>query len=461
LAACRAPRLFTGPQLYEQLLKVEFEGASGKVTFDEYGNRASDGVQYRVDNLLLSEKNSDALHFRFETSLAAVIGGPNITEVNPFIFASGIQTPPADLPPVDMDFKLIPSWGKSLGYALGSSLIILSFTTIVWTWRKREMHVVKAAQPPFLVQICVGILIMATSIFPMSLGGGGEDEVSNPWKYNAACQSTMWLLCLGFVVSFSAIFSKTLRLNKVMNAGAAIRRIQVDAKDVMRPFAALITINVVMLLGLTFVAPYKYSRVEVDNYDQFGRSVESYGKCKSSSNLSYAFAIPMTFANTFGVVMAAWQCYRARNLPMDFTEHHYLGKSMAFLMETVFLGAPVVFALRGEPTADYIFVTIAVCFVCLSIHLPVFLPKFLNLHFRKQQLQLGGGGRAAVNLIAQHTTRFQSNQISTYGIEAKTKKKSSSNLDLGLSSSSNEDENESRSVSSRSSRGRMAIIRKR
>ena len=62
LAACRTPGLFTGPQLYEQLLELEFEGASGKVSFAEYENRASDGVQYRIDNLLLSEKNSDALH---------------------------------------------------------------------------------------------------------------------------------------------------------------------------------------------------------------------------------------------------------------------------------------------------------------------------------------------------------------------------------------------------------------
>ena len=399
LASCKTPGMFTGPDIFEQLLQLQFEGVSGNVAFDEEGNRAFEGMAYRVDNLLISANRSDTLSYRFESSLAAVLRGGNVTQVNPFLFNHGENqytiAIPSPIPPVEENFNFIPQWATILGCCLGSSIMLLSLLIMAWTWWKKDSFVIKAAQPPFLMQLCFGTLVGSAAVFPLSLHGGGSDESTNHLKYDRACISTVWLLFLGFVISFSAISAKTLRLNKLMNAGQHIRRVKIEPKDVMKSFVILMTINVVLLTAMTLVAPMEFRRTKVDSVDAFGRSIESYGACRASSSLTFAIFAPLAIANTIGVGLAGWQCYVARHLPMDFSETRFIGISMASLSETLILSMPVLFALEDQPSAYFLFASVAVCFLCLSILVPVFLPKWIQ---RNQKANLG---RAQANLLAQ------------------------------------------------------------
>ncbi|CAB9520664.1 Gamma-aminobutyric acid (GABA) B receptor [Seminavis robusta] len=411
LAACRTPGLFSGRELYEQLVTLDFEGVTGNVSFDSYGNRNFEGVQYRIDNLWLSEDRSDALHYHFDSRMTSIVAGSNVTHIAPFQFPNGVNqlttTVPASLPPVEHDYNYLQPWARGLSFFLGSAVMVFCLVLTAWTWQKRNVFVIKAAQPPFLMQLCLGCLIMTSAVFPASFAPGGEDENTNRFKYNAACNVVVWLLCLGFVTAFSAILAKCWRLNKLINSGKAIRRIQVNAGDVLRPFFTLLTINVCMLLGVMFVAPFEFQRIQLNDQDAFGRSVASYGTCGASSNLIWMFLVPIMMANTAGVLMAAVQCYKARGLPLDFSETHYLTISMASLMETVVLSTPVLFALRTEPTSFYVFASVAVSFFSLSILVPVFLPKWW---LRNQKAQ---NGRTQANLIAGNRSRTSSNPNAT------------------------------------------------
>ena len=93
------------------------------------------------------------------------------------------------------------------------------------------------------------------------------------------------LISLGFVTSFSALFSKTWRLRRLYAAGRRCQRITLAPKDVMLPFIVLLTLNVTLLVAWTIVAPLTWERVPLDNFDEHGRTVESVGSCRANDDL--------------------------------------------------------------------------------------------------------------------------------------------------------------------------------
>ena len=67
------------------------------------------------------------------------------------------------------------------------------------------------------------------------------------------------------------------------------------AKDVIWPFVLLIVVNFVLLLAWTIVDPLQWSRVDVANYDSFGRSVESFGSCFANDTTTSPMELEMAF----------------------------------------------------------------------------------------------------------------------------------------------------------------------
>jgi hypothetical protein len=61
------------------------------------------------------------------------------------------------------------------------------------------------------------------------------------------CMSVPWLLSLGFTISFSVLFSKLWRMNKLFHH-ESFRRVNVTEKNVLAPFATLFTLILAVLL---------------------------------------------------------------------------------------------------------------------------------------------------------------------------------------------------------------------
>jgi len=98
-----------------------------------------------------------------------------------------------------------------------------------WVAYNRTIRVVKASQPIFLIIICTGTLLMGGGIYPLGI----DDEIASIQGCNIACMASPWLFGLGFSCSFSALFAKTLRVNKLFGAANSFQRIKVTVKDVM------------------------------------------------------------------------------------------------------------------------------------------------------------------------------------------------------------------------------------
>lgn len=386
IAACdtREP-YFTGPQLFSQLLETSFEGISGKVSFSNLtGTRSTKDLRYRLENIVISETRSDETQLRFDTFKAVQVdlSTRKIFVEKYFIYADNTTNLPFEYPPLQQDMNLIPPTARGLGLALGGFVMLLSLLFLVWTWIHRKDGVVRASQPIFLAQICIGTFIMTSAVIPFSL----QEPVSQN-GLDIACMLSPWCISIGFVTAFSALFTKTWRLNKLFASG--YRRVQVRARDVVLPFLVLMAINILVLMIWTIVSPIEWARIEKNSFDNFGRVVESYGSCvvgnrgdDSKVYVDYIFISVLLVVNFVAVVSALLECYHARNLPSEFSESFYITVSVALIFETSLVAVPILLLTLDSPAASFITRSVLLSFVSLTILLPMFVPKYVQLRIR-------------------------------------------------------------------------------
>lgn len=378
IAACECESdLFTGKELYQRLLLTEFDGVSGRVAFsNETGTRRSDDFSYVIENLVLLEANASSDIFTFQAVSSAVVWQLNqsVEILQPFVYADSTTEQPPCFAPLNEQLNLVSTGACVAGRIVSSLVMMASVGWFVWTMVNRKKDVVRASQPIFLGQLCVGTFVMASAIIPQSL----QEPVSKR-GLNIACMTAPWLVILGFAISFSALFSKTWRLNKLFNKARGMRRVVLRYRDVMMPFIVFMTLNIAFLAGWTALAPLVWTRVPLANFDVFGRSVESYATCRSESpGQMFAFLGPMIAMNLSALIFAAYQAYKARNLPTQFSESKYMAMTMASLLECLLISAPLFALVADNPTADFLVTSIVISIVCLAILLPIFVPKYIR-----------------------------------------------------------------------------------
>lgn len=168
------------------------------------------------------------------------------------------------------------------------------------------------------------------------------------------------------------------------------------AKDVMLPFAILFIANFTVLLAWTLVAPLRWTRVVVPNYDEFGRSIESYGTCfasNESSSARNAFLVVLGVFNFVAVVLANYQCFLSRTVPSDFNESYHITLSMLSILEGFLLGIPLLFLCARKPTAQYVVSSILIFLLCMAILVPTFGSKIF-VKQKHAKLRTSEWGRA-------------------------------------------------------------------
>ena len=374
IAACEVENdFFTGQELFDQIKKTTFEGASGIVSFDSLtGTRRSDDVVYVIFNLVKDSQGSTNDLIIFDVIPSVEVAAGKITVLEHFIYAGNGMVAPPSLPSIKVDLNLIPRSSRIFGWSLSALVILLSIWCFSWTVNHRNRAMIRASQPFFLCQICIGTIIMSLTIIPLSL----QEPVEG---LDVSCMAVPWLFTTGFVLAFSSLMAKQWRINKLFQTSGQMRRTEVKARDAMWIVGLLLPLNYVVLTTWTVVAPLHWTRIHVDNFDSFGRSVETYGTCwpaESSSQL--AFLSVLFFMNLLLVVVANYQSFLARNIPSDFNESMYITLSMASILETMLLGIPIVFLVLESPAAAFVVESLLITALCLAILLPLFIPKYLR-----------------------------------------------------------------------------------
>ncbi|CAB9505048.1 acid type B receptor subunit 2 [Seminavis robusta] len=378
LAACQMEDpFFTGQQLFQAIKNLTFTGLTTNIKFmNETCSRDMTTLQYAAYNFVAKPVDDNGL-IRFDTitnahiHLYANTTTGKVHEVveilAPYTYRDGTGNPPASIPPVHMEMNHVSLGVQILGWILAALVIILAVSLAGWTFLRRNTQVVKQRQPIFLWVCCMGAILMAAAIIPMSL----QEPVEN---LDAVCMSTVWLISVGFSTAFAALSSKTWRVNTIFRHAQRFRRIQVRNRDVSLPVVVILVINLTLLCAMQVAAPLVWERVVVQNFDRYGRVQESYGTCSASSSTTQWLLGSIFFLNFAAVLLSNIQIYLSRNLPDDLSECKEVAFSMLMLLEVCLVGIPVLAVVHDVPTVRFLIASLIIFVVCLAIWVPQ-LPK--------------------------------------------------------------------------------------
>mmetsp|Transcript_18477 Transcript_18477/g.39971 ORF Transcript_18477/g.39971 Transcript_18477/m.39971 type:complete len:910 (+) Transcript_18477:305-3034(+) len=376
LAACELTstsepnEYFTGEELFQAFVQREFEGTSGSVVLDPTtGSRNPRSALFSLTNFVVDEDAGQGM-VQFKGVDTDLFKSGQWESLVPYTFNDATHAIPLDLPALETDPNHLSTGFQVLGLILCGIIVGLSIIFACWTYRNRGLKVVRASQPIFLYLIASGTLLMGLAIIPATIDLGDTNQKGA----DAACMAFPWLLTSGFSLTFSALFTKTYRINQVMKSAAKFKRIKLTALDVMKPMTALLFLNIVVLTVWTVIDPLQREHIVVAQ-DAFLREIETYAVC--SSDHAGIFLAILCVINLGSLVIAVIQAYQARNISTELSESAYIFRAMWIILYVSFLAIPVLVIARDKVEAYY-FVTAGLIFViCSSILLLIFVPKVL------------------------------------------------------------------------------------
>ena len=126
-----------------------------------------------------------------------------------------------------------------------------------------------------------------------------------------------WLLFLGFTTTFAALFSKTWRIHQIFTNAKDFKRVQVLPRDVLLPYIILMSINIIILICWTAIAPMKYVREPLPGTDDWNRAISTYGHCTSYGSSKYGgwpYIIVLLCVGVILLFIANVYAYRSRHI---------------------------------------------------------------------------------------------------------------------------------------------------
>ena len=348
---------------------LEFQGASGRVILQNKTlSRDPIGLTYWIRNILYDERQG--------LSLVPVasweVGAPNVTMLAPMIYPSGSTDVPNVVTPATVNAETIPFGVLMFVYI--STAVAMGFSLFcgAWTVIYRKQPKVRASQPVFLVLLCCGSFLVASStIFttfqpPMSKSA-----------LNAGCMANPWFLSIGLTTIFAALFSKTWRINRLFRSAKVFRRVTIRVRDVLWPLFILLAINVVILTTWTVVDPLQWNVIPL-SYDSYDRLLDVRFSCYvfDDSQVSKVCLILMATVNLIALLLLNVESYRARGLPTDFNESGYIAITNLILLEASIISIPILFVVRNYRPAAVLIRSVLSFLMCMAVLLPAFVPKF-------------------------------------------------------------------------------------
>jgi len=417
LSACREVAnnslVLEGENFYNRIKSTNFAGVTGNVTLDSVtGTRRGETVKYVIDNwqayeedvIVAEEDNRTESLVRFNKTTTYILepGGKEWQNVHPHFFNGGKNlsalgsTP--DLAPVDVTYGLVAPWIQGLGFGFLGIILLATLVFVLWVIMNWNTHVVRASQPHFLLLICLGIIIMALSLYPISMMHTKEQVIDTYQMMQMEeqpedaypvflCTSVWYFIMIGFGITFSTLFAKTYRINQIIANSMKCKRIQLSIQETLYPVAAITIFNIIMLVLMTTLRPVYYAIVQ-ENDDRFGRPTEIYGNCKFTSDGdkkgALPFLLPTIAVNFIMVFLGLFQTWRARNLATEFSESRYIGMVLVISLLVALFAIPILILTQGNPNVDTFVRLMLASIIPGTTLFFIFIPKMI-VHAKSQQ----------------------------------------------------------------------------
>jgi len=377
--------LFTGPDVTKALNNITIsDGASGPVSFDPITRTRLQNT-YAVYNIAASGRGIMKIQLSAEYSESY----ERWNVKSPFVYPGYTYKVPPSLPPIDYNPHYIGKAARITGIVLCGLIIVLALLCSFWVvYQRLRTPVIQASGEFFLHSTVLGCIIMATSIIPLSLD---ESVVESTDVLDSACQATPWLYYIGLAIIYSGMLMKTWLLyqikrkhNKGITSGEDM--INVTPMRLVGSFALCFSATFVVLLVQDLLAPLEWERISMLIFDQYNRSLQSYGTCSSSnSSLEDATKAIIFVWNTCLLFTGNVLAYLSRSIRTEYKENHYIGLILASIMQSLFISFPIMIVVRTSPPARFwVNVGIVVVVTCSTLGL-LFGPKFMAIKTLNEQ----------------------------------------------------------------------------
>ena len=282
---CGPPKVPEGLPIIDATTNITFGGATGMVSFDS--NPRPFSRIFRRDqhcHIGLYQLQATEETGRLEVFLVRHWTGDDkwmdLTDGKTLRFRDGSSFL-SEATQVARKFNYLSTSVRIFGLSLMAFAWLLSFATMVMILIYRQKRNVRAAQPFFMILLCIGSIVTSSTIFPLSFDENTGWTDSN---LDVACSTTPFLFFLGQIIGFSAIFSKLMRVDRVMQ----FRRQAVMIRHVVWPLLTLLALALGFLVAWTVVDPLTWERHVIRE-----NPLETYGEC-SNENFWIYFGPLMT-----------------------------------------------------------------------------------------------------------------------------------------------------------------------
>ena len=255
--------------------------------------------------------------------------------------------------------------------------MFVAIISITWVFVCRKHKILAASQPEFLYMIGLGSIVQASGVIPSSIDesrGWSEDQL------NRACMACPWLLSLGYIMVYSALFTKLWRINKVLQ----FTRRRIGIRHVAWPMVLLVFTALVILLLWTFLDPFRWNREEISDV-----TGESIGKCQS--DYTFAFVGPLILVMMVPTFLTGVMAYKTKDVDDTYTESWWIFILIVVQVEIILVAVPVIVILFGE-SADgsfigFVFLFCAFPMTTLGL---IFFPKMVAYRNASRGVESGG-----------------------------------------------------------------------
>ena len=182
-------------------------------------------------------------------------------------------------------------------------------------------------------------------------------------------------------------------------------------RDVVIPLLVILTLNLIILICWTTLAPLKYTRASHDGTDPWNRVISTYGSCGEHEHISSApFIALLAVLNMCALIIANVQAYRTRMIKTEFSESKYIAIALASMAQAGIVGVPLLFLVGDQPRANFVVRVLLVFVTCSAILVLIFVPKILKRN-KTEKLKREGtvsnvSSRLGVVQSSQQASRF-------------------------------------------------------
>ena len=260
------------------------------------------------------------------------------------------------------DSNFIPLAASSFVISLFVLLSLFGLYCAYWTYTNRKSMIVIYAQPFFLYLVICGCIIGLSSLVPMSLDPGilksditwsstGIEDKSIP-EMDSACQSQIWLLAIGFALSFPTLFVKTWRVYKIYSVSQKqLRRVVIKIFDCCIAVGVCLLYMIIICSVWQGIDPLHWS-ITITAYDTYGNPIESYGVC--TSNHAFNFIVPVVVMMLLSLIYGNYLCFQCRTIQTINQETKWISLCMVNLLQVSILAIPLLLLERDNPIALFI-----------------------------------------------------------------------------------------------------------